>query len=92
VPGANPGQQIGFGLPRGDYAVDEVTWAPVEGHYPVHLNQVAFVSPQDDYQVNLNHVPYVCEQDHYQVQQVQPDLAQEHHPGVAVSVVQQQRH
>ena len=44
VPGENHGQQVGFGLPRGHYAVDQVTFAPAQGHYPVNLNHVPFVS------------------------------------------------
>jgi len=73
VPGENPGQQVGFGLPRGHYAVDQVTFAPVQGHYPV----------------SLNHAPFVGAQDHYQVEQVHPEPPQEHHPGEPVRAVRQ---
>jgi len=71
VLGENPGQQVGFGLPRGHCAVDPVTFAAAQGHYPV----------------NLNHLPYVGAQDHYHVEQVHPDAPQEHHPGEPVRVV-----
>jgi len=54
--------------------VDQVTFAPAQGHYPV----------------NLNHVPFVGAQDHYQVEQVHPDLPQEHHPGEPVRAAWQQ--
>jgi len=74
VPGESPGQQVGFGLPWGHYAVDQVTFAPAQGHY----------------RVNLNHRPFVGAQDHYLVEQVHPDRPQEHHPGELVRVVQQQ--
>ena len=50
VPGENRGQQVGFGLPRGHYAVDQVTFATAQGHYPVNLNHVLFVGAQDHYQ------------------------------------------
>jgi len=74
VPGENRGQQVGFGLPRGHYAVDQVTFATAQGHYPV----------------NLNHVLFVGAQDHYQVEQVHPDPPQEPHPGEPVRVIRQQ--
>ena len=57
VPGENTGQQVGFGLPQGHYAVDQLTFAPAQGYYPV----------------NLNHVPFVGAQDHYKVEQVHAD-------------------
>ena len=72
--GKNPGQQVGFGLPWGDYAVDQVTFVPAHSHDPV----------------NLNHVPFVAAQDHYQVEEVHPDPPQEHHPEERVRVVRQQ--
>ena len=75
VPGGSPGQHVGFGLPRGHYAVDQVTFALAQGQYLV----------------NLNHVPFVGAQDQYQVEQVYPDPPQEHHPGEPVRVVRQQR-
>ena len=71
--GENPGQQVGFGLRQGNYAVDQVTFAPAQGHYPV----------------NLNHVPLVGAQDHYLVEQVHPDPPLEHHPREAVRAVWQ---
>ena len=74
VPGEDPGQLVGFGLPWGHYAVDQVTVALAQGHYPV----------------NLNHIPFVGAQDHYQVEQVHQDPPQEHHPGEPVRVVRQQ--
>jgi len=74
VPGESPGQQVCFGLPRGHYAVDQVKFAPAQGHYPV----------------NLNHVPFVGTLDPDQVEQVHPDPPQEHHPGEPVRVVRQQ--
>jgi len=73
VLGQNPGQHVGFGLPRGHYAVDEVTFAQTQGHYPV----------------NLNHVPLLGAQDYYHVEQVDPDPPQEHHPGEPVRAVRQ---
>jgi len=75
VPGESPGQQVGFGLPRGHYTVDQVTFALVQGHNLV----------------NLNHVPFVGAQDQYQFEQVHPDPLQEHHPGEPVPVVRLQR-
>jgi len=76
VPGESPGQVVGFGLPRGHYAVDQVTFTPAQGHYLV----------------NLNHIPFVGAQDHYQVEQVHLYPPQEHHPGELVRVVLQQGH
>jgi len=52
VPGKSPVQQVGFGQPQGDCALDQVT----------------FARAQDAYLVNLNHVPFVGAQDHYQVE------------------------
>jgi len=74
VRGKNPGQQVGIALLRGHYAVDQVTFVPVQCHYPV----------------NLNHIPFVGAQDHYQVEQVYRDPAQEPLPGVPVRAVRQQ--
>ena len=64
MPGESPGQQVGFRLPRAHYAVDKVTFALAQGHYPL----------------NLNHVPFVGAQNHYQVEQVHASPPQEHHP------------
>ena len=75
VPGESPGQEVGFGLPQGHYAVDQVTFAPAQCDYPV----------------NLNHVPFVSAQAHYQVEQVYLDLPQEYHPGEPVRFVWQHR-
>ena len=74
VLGESPRQQVGFGLPRGQYAVDQVTFALVLCHYLVNLNHIAFVGAQD----------------HYQVEEVHPDPPQEHHPGDPVRAVRQQ--
>ena len=74
VSGVNPGQPVGFGLPPVHYAVDQVTFALAQGHYPV----------------NLNHVSFVGVQDHYQVEQVHENPPQEHYLGEAVRAVWQQ--
>ena len=74
VPGENPGQQFGFGLPRGHYAVDQVTFVLAQGHYLVNLNQVPFMGGQD----------------HYQLEQVYPDPPPQHHLGEPVRPVWQQ--
>ena len=65
VPGDNPGQQVGFGLPRGHYVLDQAILAPVQVHCPVNLNDLLFVGPQDHYPVHLNHVSFVGGEDHY---------------------------
>ena len=74
VPGENPGQQVCFGLPRGYYAVDQVTFVLAQGHYLVNLNQVPFMGGQD----------------HYQLEQVYPDPPPQHHLGEPVRPVRQQ--